>query len=65
MGHNWPTGDLGVRKGYGLAWGVAMPAPKELAALGDRFRPYRSVAAWYCWRACDIYGGATPTPVTE
>jgi len=50
----WPVGDLGVRKGYGLAWGLAeMPTPKELAAYGETFRPWRSVAAWYCWRAVD------------
>lgn len=49
----WPTGDLGVRRGYALAWDVPMPAPKELETLGDPFRPYRSVAAWYCWRAID------------
>lgn len=50
----WPVGDLGVRKGYGVAWGLAgMPTPKELAAYGEAFRPYRSVAAWYCWRVVD------------
>lgn len=50
----WPVGDLGVRKGYASAWGLpAMPAPKELEAYGETFRPYRSVAAWYCWRAVD------------
>jgi 3-methyladenine DNA glycosylase/8-oxoguanine DNA glycosylase len=50
----WPVGDLGVRKGYATAWGLAdMPTPKELDAYGDTFRPYRSVAAWYCWRAVD------------
>jgi len=59
----WPTGDLGVRRGYGLAWGVPMPEPKELAVLGDPFRPYRSVVAWYCWRACELPGQA-PSPVT-
>jgi DNA-3-methyladenine glycosylase II len=52
----WPTGDLGVRRGYGLAWGVPMPTPKQLDALGERFRPYRSVVAWYCWRAAELYG---------
>jgi DNA-3-methyladenine glycosylase II len=51
----WPTGDLGVRRGYGLAWGVPMPTAKELLPLGDHLRPYRSVAAWYCWRACEIF----------
>jgi DNA-3-methyladenine glycosylase II len=61
----WPTGDLGVRKGYGLAWGVPMPTPKQLADLGDPFRPYRSVVAWYCWRACEIYAGADSSAVTK
>jgi DNA-3-methyladenine glycosylase II len=50
----WPVGDLGVRKGYATAWGLPeMPTPKQLDAQGDAFRPYRSVAAWYCWRAVD------------
>lgn len=61
----WPTGDLGVRKGYGLGWEVPMPAPKQLLALGDPFRPYRSVAAWYCWRACEVYAGAPASAVTR
>jgi DNA-3-methyladenine glycosylase II len=54
----WPVGDLGVRRGYGLAWGIPMPSPKELESLGDPFRPYRSVAAWYCWRANEDPGRA-------
>lgn len=50
----WPTGDLGVRKGYALAFGLEeAPSATELEPAGDPFRPYRSVAAWYCWRACD------------
>jgi DNA-3-methyladenine glycosylase II len=57
----WPTGDLGVRRGYGLAWGVPMPSAKELEPLGDRFRPYRSVVAWYCWHASDLYTGMGAT----
>jgi DNA-3-methyladenine glycosylase II len=61
----WPTGDLGVRKGYGLAWGIPMPTPRELALLGDPLSPYRSVAAWYCWRACNIYAGAAASAVTR
>jgi DNA-3-methyladenine glycosylase II len=61
----WPAGDLGVRRGYGLAYGVS-PAPSErqLEPLGDPFRPYRSIAAWYCWRACELYAGAAASAVT-
>ena len=54
----WPTGDLGVRRGYGLAWQIPTPTPKELERLGDELRPFRSVAAWYCWRAAELYAGA-------
>jgi DNA-3-methyladenine glycosylase II len=60
----WPTGDFGVRRGYGLAWQIPMPTARELEPLGDRFRPYRSVAAWYCWRAVELYAGAAPSAVT-
>jgi DNA-3-methyladenine glycosylase II len=60
----WPTGDLGVRRGFSLAWKVPMPAPKELMLLGEPFRPYRSVLAWYCWRAVELYGGAGESAVT-
>ena len=50
----WPTGDLGVRKGYALAFGLAdLPSPAALEQAGEAFRPFRSVAAWYCWRACE------------
>jgi len=50
----WPVQDLGVRKGYGLAHRLAVPpTPKELLALGDAYRPFRTVAAWYCWRAAE------------
>ena len=51
----WPVGDFGVRKGYGLAHGwTEPPTAEELEPLGDQFRPYRSVAAWYCWRATEV-----------
>jgi DNA-3-methyladenine glycosylase II len=51
----WPTGDLGVRNGYGKAWGLpGTPTAKELEPLGDRFRPWRSVVAWYCWAAVEV-----------
>lgn len=50
----WPVGDYGVRVGFAKAWGLPeVPAPKELVAHGDQYRPYRSVVAWYCWRAVD------------
>ena len=51
----WPVDDLGVRQGYGLAWKVdPPPTAKELAPLGDRFRPYRSIVARYCWAAVPL-----------
>jgi DNA-3-methyladenine glycosylase II len=54
----WPTGDLGVREGWRLAHGLdVQPTPKELELLGDRLRPVRSVAAWYCWQAVHIARG--------
>jgi len=50
-----PVADLGVRKGYMLHRGHdALPAPKDLLAEGERWRPYRSVASWYLWRACEL-----------
>jgi 3-methyladenine DNA glycosylase/8-oxoguanine DNA glycosylase len=51
----WPVLDLGVRNGYGRAWGLMdPPTAKELEPLGEAFRPFRSIAAWYCWRALEI-----------
>lgn len=61
----WPTGDLGVRRGFGLAWDIPMPSPKELEALGEPYRPYRSVVAWYCWRAVELYGRAVDSALTR
>jgi DNA-3-methyladenine glycosylase II len=61
----WPTGDLGVRKGFGLAWHIPMPTPRELNPLGDPFRPYRSVTAWYCWRATELYAGTGESALTR
>ena len=56
----WPVDDLGVRQGYGLAWRVdPPPSAKELAPLGGRFRPYRSIVARYCWEAVALYRGGT------
>jgi len=50
----WPVGDLGVRVGFARIHGLATMTPVELMAAGDAYRPYRSVAAWYCWRAVDL-----------
>jgi DNA-3-methyladenine glycosylase II len=58
----WPVGDLGVRQGYGLAWGIdPPPGAGRLRPLGDRFRPYRSVVARYCWAALALGRSATDT----
>ena len=61
----WPTGDLGVRQGYGLAWNVPTPTARELEPLGEPYRPYRTVVAWYCWRAVELYAGAADSDLTR
>jgi DNA-3-methyladenine glycosylase II len=61
----WPTGDFGVRRGYGLAWRIPMPTERELRPLGDPYRPYRSIVAWYCWRAVELYGRAADSALTR
>ncbi len=50
----WPSGDLGVRKGYGIIHDREMPSANELAQLGESLAPYRTLAAIYCWRAIDL-----------
>ena len=50
----WPVDDYGVRKGFARIWAFPeAPKPKPLQELGDPFRPYRSVVAWYCWQAAN------------
>ena len=50
----WPIGDFGVRAGYAKGWELGeMPTPGELEYAGEKYRPYRSVVAWYCWRVWD------------
>jgi DNA-3-methyladenine glycosylase II len=61
----WPVGDHGVRRGYGLAWKIPTPTARELEPLGDPYRPYRTVLAWYCWRASELYAGAGDSAVTR
>src|SRR5438876_7434539 len=50
----WPVDDYGVRKGFAKTFGKRkLPTPKQLMNIGEKWRPYRSVAAWYFWRALD------------
>ena len=52
-----PIHDYGVQKGFALVYGKKeIPKPRELAAFGERWRPYRTVASWYMWRAVEHYG---------
>jgi 3-methyladenine DNA glycosylase/8-oxoguanine DNA glycosylase len=49
-----PVGDYGVRKGYAIAFRKReLPQPAELERRGERWRPYRTAASWYLWRATD------------
>jgi DNA-3-methyladenine glycosylase II len=59
-----PVDDFGVRAGFRAAYGLArMPRPKALAAWGERWRPHRSIAAWYLWRALELErAGTLPAP---
>lgn len=51
----WPVDDYGVRKGWTLTHRKRqLITPKALQAEGEIFRPYRTVAAWYCWRAVEF-----------
>jgi len=48
----WPVGDLGVRRGWEKIYQLSEKiTPAELEKKGEKFAPYRSVVAWYCWRA--------------
>jgi DNA-3-methyladenine glycosylase II len=50
-----PLGDLGVRKGFALTLGKRkLPDPSAMSRRGERWRPYRSVASWYLWRALEL-----------
>jgi DNA-3-methyladenine glycosylase II len=53
----WPVDDYGVRKGFAKTFRRRkLPTPKQLMKFGEKWRPYRSVAAWYFWRALDQPG---------
>jgi DNA-3-methyladenine glycosylase II len=61
-----PIDDFGVRNGFRLAYGLrGMPTTRALAEFGARWAPFRSVAAWYLWRAVDLHrAGKLPAPAT-
>ncbi len=71
-----PVTDYGVRKGFALTFS-RLPAralrahrfdaallgdPKAMLRRGERWRPWRSIASWYLWRACDLHGGTASPP---
>jgi DNA-3-methyladenine glycosylase II len=59
-----PIHDLGVKKGWSITYGKEhMPTPKELLAFGERWRPYRTVASWYMWRAFERAGHAATNKI--
>jgi DNA-3-methyladenine glycosylase II len=62
-----PVDDFGVRNGFRLAYGLrGMPTARALAEFGARWAPFRSVAAWYLWRAVDLHrAGKLPAPATK
>lgn len=50
----FPADDLGVRKGWAITYRKSeLPRPRDLTAFAERWRPYRTVAAWYMWQAVD------------
>ena len=59
----WPVDDYGVRNGWTLIHSLpAIITPRKLRQEGERFRPFRSVAAWYCWRAVSLLRGDLVLP---
>lgn len=54
-----PIHDYGVQKGFAITYRKkSIPKPRELAEFGERWRPYRTVASWYMWRAVEHAGPA-------
>jgi DNA-3-methyladenine glycosylase II len=66
-----PATDYGVRKGYALTFQRVpksrplasndLPKPDVIFRRGQRWAPFRSVASWYMWRACDLAANKEPT----
>jgi DNA-3-methyladenine glycosylase II len=67
-----PVTDYGVRKGFALTFkrlpkskpfdATMLAKPDEMLRRAQRWRPWRSIASWYLWRACDLAGKASPPP---
>jgi DNA-3-methyladenine glycosylase II len=67
-----PVSDYGVRKGFALTYrripknkpfsNDLLPKPEEMLRRAEKWRPWRSVASWYLWRACDLAGKPSPPP---
>jgi 3-methyladenine DNA glycosylase/8-oxoguanine DNA glycosylase len=61
-----PIHDLAVKKGWSVTYGKKrMPKPKELLKFGERWRPYRTVASWYMWRAFERAGYKTTKKISK
>ena len=68
----FPTSDYGVRKGFLLTFGrppkskpitpAVLPKPDVMLRRAKKWQPWRSVASWYLWRACDLANGKLPQP---
>jgi 3-methyladenine DNA glycosylase/8-oxoguanine DNA glycosylase len=58
-----PVDDYGVRKGFAIAYERELPLPKDLAAYGERWKPYRTVASWYLWRVVERATARTAVPL--
>lgn len=68
----FPVSDYGVRKGFALTFkrlpkskpfdATMLAKPAEMLRRGERWRPWRSIASWYLWRACDLAGKPSPPP---
>jgi DNA-3-methyladenine glycosylase II len=59
-----PVDDFGVREGWRLVTGAETQLrPKQLAAIGEAWAPYRTTAAWYLWRASDEGKRIKQTPL--
>jgi 3-methyladenine DNA glycosylase/8-oxoguanine DNA glycosylase len=50
-----PATDYGIRKGFAITYKLAdLPTPKEILTYGEKWKPFRSVASWYLWRANEL-----------